>query len=88
MLIFFHISFVRTEDKGVDDDSRYGGTDYKTKNRVNGKVGCESCSNSKDGLKSNGQQQDETSSVPCTGREGVDLRSLQAHAGVKHCDLD
>ena len=63
---------VCTEYKGVDDDSRYRSANNKAKDHINGEAGCKGCSNSKHGLESNGQQQDETPAVPCTETEDVD----------------
>lgn len=68
--------FVSTKYKGIDDDSRYGGANYKAKNHIYREVGCKGHSDSKHSLKSDGQQQDETSAVPCTEREGVDMSLL------------
>lgn len=69
--LFFsvYLCFLSTEYKGVDDDSRYRRANYKAKNHINREVGCKGDSNSKHSLKSDGQQQDETSTVPCTERE-------------------
>lgn len=69
--LFFsvYLCFVSTKYKGVDDDSRYRRANYKAKNHINREVGCKGDSNSKHSLKSDGQQQDETSTVPCTEKE-------------------
>lgn len=53
-----------TKYKGVDDDSRYGGADYKAKDHIYSEVGCKGDGDSKHSLQSDGQQQDETSTVP------------------------
>lgn len=69
--LFFsvHLCFVSTEYKSVDDDSGYGGANYKAKNHINREVGCKGYGDSKDSLKSDGQQQDETPAIPCTERQ-------------------
>lgn len=64
-----HLCFVSTEYKSVDDDSGYGGANYKAKNHINGEVGCKGYGDSKDSLKSDGQQQDETPAIPCRERQ-------------------
>lgn len=58
--------FVSTQHKGIDDDSRYCGANYKAKNHIDGKVGRKSHSDSKHSLKSDGQQQHRTPTIPCT----------------------
>lgn len=57
-----------TKYKGVDDDSRYGGADYKAKDQIYSEVGCKGDGDSKHSLQSDGQQQDETSTVPWAKR--------------------
>lgn len=57
-----------TKHKGVDDDSRYCGADYEAKNHVYSEVGCKGDSDSEHGLQSDGQQQDETSTIPAAPR--------------------
>lgn len=66
--------FNGTEYKGVDDDSRYGGANYKAENHIYSEAGCKGDGDSKHSLQSDGQQQDETAAVPCAERrEGVDM---------------
>lgn len=66
--------FNGTEYKGVDDDSRYGGANYKAENHIYSEAGCKGDGDSEHSLQSDGQQQDETSTVPCAERrEGVDM---------------
>lgn len=66
-----YLCFVSTKYKGIDDDSRYRGANYKAKNHIDGEVGCKGHGDPKHGLKSDGQQQDESPAVPCTQREKV-----------------
>lgn len=66
--------FNGTEYKGVDDDSWYGGANYKAENHIYSEAGCKGDGDSEHSLQSDGQQQDETSTVPCAERrEGVDM---------------
>lgn len=66
--------FSGTEYKGVDDDSRYGGANYKAENHIYSEAGCKGDGDSEHSLQSDGQQQDETTTVPCAERrEGVDM---------------
>lgn len=66
--------FKGTEYKGVDDDSRYGGANYKAENHIYSEAGCKGDGDSEHSLQSDGQQQDETSTVPCGERRaGVDM---------------
>lgn len=67
-----YLCLVSTKYKGIDDDSGYGGANYKAKNHIDGEVGCKRHGDSKHSLQSDGQQQDETSAVPCTER-GADM---------------
>ena len=60
--------FVNTKYKGVDDDSRYRGANQKAESNIDGEVWCKGHGDSKQGLKSDGQQQDEASAVPYTER--------------------
>lgn len=63
----------RTQDKGVDDDSRYGCADNKAKGHINSEVGGESCSDPEHSLDGDGQQHHETAAVPsrARARDGV-----------------
>lgn len=67
---------VSTKYKSIDDDSRYCGANYKAKSHIDREVGCKGHSDSKHSLKSDGQQQDEASAIPCTEREEVDMTVL------------
>lgn len=60
--------FVNTKDKGVDDDSRYRGANQKAESHIDGEVWCKGHGDSKQSLKSDGQQEDEASAVPYTER--------------------
>ena len=77
---------VYTKYESIDDDSRYRGANQEAKNHIDEEIRCEGNSDSKHSLKSDGQQQDETSAVPSAEEEEVFATKLSMRMWITDCD--